>query len=620
MKYFKIFPLFFLISFSQISAQQDSSEVIFKFNSAEAKSVAIAGSFNNWTPAFHPLKKIDENSWQLKTKLADGYYYYKMVVDGNWIPDPANSEKVNDGGTNFNSILKVGNPPIPKRKTYSISFPKEKFPRPVLTDNPDFIDLYYAALNMAWQKISHGTKQNGFVENYMDEGFSEHIYQWDTNFMVAFGMYMNDLLPAIQSLDNFYRKQRNDGYIQRVYWETNGEIAHEPTKEEPMVNPPLFAWMELKYYKLTADSSRLKKALPVLIKYFVWIEENCKTEFSKNLYYTSELGSGMDNTPRINAAQTAWIDFSSQQALAAKCISQIAKIVGDEKTDAGFQYHYKRIKNDINKILWNENKEFYFDLTRNDTLANTKHIGAFWSLLSEVANDDQAKGLIKHLKNPNEFWRNHLVPTLSADDPHFDPKGHYWLGSVWAPTNYMVVKGLEKYGYENIADEIAMNHIQNMSWIYKYFTPQENQIAYEERYSDGYKTIWECYSSEFKSPATRWDNTFLSRQDFVGWSGLGPIAMLIENILGVELNGAENKIVWRLHRKDKHGIENINFKNEKISLVANPKSENQFEIKVISENPFILEIIKEGKTKSFNLPLNNARKISGGKFESVILL
>jgi len=34
---------------------------------------------------------------------------------------------------------------------------------------------------------------------------------------------------------------------------------------------------------------------------------------------------------------------------------------------------------------------------------------------------------------------------------------------------------------------------------------------------------------------------FIPRQDFVGWSGVGPIALLIENILGIQLNGLENK-------------------------------------------------------------------------------
>jgi hypothetical protein len=59
-------------------------------------------------------------------------YYYKFVVDGNWISDPMNSLKVSDGGNEFNSILKAGDLPRPTRKNGGVPFPKSKVPRPIL--------------------------------------------------------------------------------------------------------------------------------------------------------------------------------------------------------------------------------------------------------------------------------------------------------------------------------------------------------------------------------------------------------------------------------------------------------------------------------------------------------
>jgi len=61
-----------------------------------------------------------------------------------------------------------------------------------------------------------------------------------------------------------------------------------------------------------------------------------------------------------------------------------------------------------------------------------------------------------------EFNRLHRVPSLSADHPEYDPKGSYWRGGVWAPTNYMILRGLTSLGYHALAYEIGINHHSNV--------------------------------------------------------------------------------------------------------------------------------------------------------------
>lgn len=590
----KFLPFLILLGVSSVFAQQPV-QLTFNYTSSKAKAVSVAGSFNNWDASANPMTRQNDSLWSLTVSVPAGYYYYKIVVDGSWGPDPVNPKRVNDGGESFNSIIRAGNPPIPKRPTSSRPFPKDQLPRPVLS-NQDFIDLYYAAWQMAWNKVAKGTPENGFSESYMDEGFNELIYQWDTNFIVAFAMYAPEVFPAMPSLDNFYIKQDTTGYIQRVYWESNGKIANTPSEDEPMVNPPLFAWLELRYYELTGDGSRLKRVLPHLVKYYEWIDNNLR-KTGRGLYYNTPLGSGMDNTPRRGVNKAGWVDFSAQQALAAKSISRISAILKEHSLEERFKKNYQSVSSLINSLCWDNKKAFYYDLKEDGTLSPTKHIGGYWTMLSETLPKKNADAFTGHLTNPSEFYRRHLVPTLSADDPDYDPKGHYWLGSIWAPTNYMTVKGLERYGYYALADEIAENHITNMSTIYKGFDVDEEKIAYEERYADGYRTIWECYAPDTALPATRWDNTYYSRQNFVGWSGLGPIAMLIENVLGFELHGTTNTIKWRIHRGDTHGIENLSFCGDKISLVCRPVK-GGLEITSKAAKNHSLEILYKGKVYS----------------------
>ena len=69
-----------------------------------ARSVFIAGDFNNWSPNAYPMKK-EGNEWVVQLHLSAGKHLYKFVVDGKWIIDPANALwEENEHGTG-NSIV-----------------------------------------------------------------------------------------------------------------------------------------------------------------------------------------------------------------------------------------------------------------------------------------------------------------------------------------------------------------------------------------------------------------------------------------------------------------------------------------------------------------------------------
>ncbi len=572
------------------------TKTLFSYHSDSAKTVYVAGSFNNWSPDTDSMSYYGNGRWSIKLELIPNYYQYKFVVDGNWITDPNNEWMINDGGDNYNSIIKAGNPAIPERKKSQHPFPKDQLPTPVIENRPELVKLYYTAWEMAWNKIQQGTPKNDFESLYMDEGFNELIYQWDLCFITSFAVYGSHVYPVMPSLDNLYKKQKSDGYIQRVYWETDGTLANEPSKEEPMVNPPLFAWVEWRYYTITGDDSRFKHVLPVLIKYYEWVEQNCAATHGAGLFYNTPLGSGMDNTPRPNVHQAAYIDYSAQQALAAMYIAKIAQAENDLHIYDRFKNKHQVIKKSINQSLWNQNTKFYYDLTVSDSLSSTMHIGAYWTLLADVITEERLPAMLTHLTNPNEFWRPHLVPTLAANQPQYDPKGHYWLGSIWAPTNYMLIKGLMNQGQYALADSVAFNHINNIADIYYNFVPDPDKIAFDERYADSYQTLWECYSPEYNTPATRWDNTFYSRQDFVGWTGLAPIALLIENVLGFDIVGSDNQINWTIKRTDRHGIKNLRLGDQTVSLIYEKSS-----LAVECKKPFVLDIVLDGETVRYEI-------------------
>jgi hypothetical protein len=71
--------------------------MIFKLSGyKKANKVILSGSFNNWSPTELVMNKT-EDGWELPYVMGGGNYEYKFIVDGKWMPDPANPVTIGQG-------------------------------------------------------------------------------------------------------------------------------------------------------------------------------------------------------------------------------------------------------------------------------------------------------------------------------------------------------------------------------------------------------------------------------------------------------------------------------------------------------------------------------------------
>jgi hypothetical protein len=64
--------------------------------------------------------------------------------------------------------------------------------------------------------------------------------------------------------------------------------------------------------------------------------------------------------------------------------------------------------------------------------------------------------MLKRLLDPRKFWGDHVIPSISRDDPAFKPESQqYWRGTIWPATNYLVYQGLKAYRFDAVASEFA---------------------------------------------------------------------------------------------------------------------------------------------------------------------
>ncbi len=82
-----------------------------------AKRVYIAGSFNQWKER-NLVMLHTATGWELPVYLSEGTHTYRFIVDGNWLTDPSNKDKLPNEYNEYNSVIRIGKPYIFKLSGY----------------------------------------------------------------------------------------------------------------------------------------------------------------------------------------------------------------------------------------------------------------------------------------------------------------------------------------------------------------------------------------------------------------------------------------------------------------------------------------------------------------------
>lgn len=464
-------------------------------------------------------------------------------------------------------------------------------PEPIWNGHDDVIACYDFAWRTAFGNLRQSNAHSKFVSNFIDTAFNGYLFMWDSSFIVMFGKYGARAFNFQKTLDNFYSHQHKDGFICRELCE------HEPgehfSRHDPSsTGPNILGWSEWEYYCQTGDIHRLENIFDPLLAYHLWLKEH--RTWRDGTYWSTGWGCGMDNQPRLEKeyhvafshGHMVWVDACIQQVLSAKILLRIADIIGraDDEQVSVLEKEIQSLTLVINEKLWHDEDAFYYDLWKTGELNRVKSVGAYWALLADIIPKERLDRFVAHLDNEKEFKRPCRIPTLAADHPEYKSDGGYWRGGVWAPTNYMVLKGLEKNGYNDLAYDIARNCLENVIAVFKKDL-----------------TLYENYAPESS------DKGIPAKKDFVGWSALFPISILFEYVFGIHPYVREEKIVWDIRLLEKHGVKDYPFNDLSIDLICEERATENDEpsVTALCEKPIEIEIRYANKSKIIHASAKN---------------
>jgi neutral trehalase len=111
-------------------------------------------------------------------------------------------------------------------------------------------------------------------------------------------------------------------------------------------------------------------------------------------------------------------------------------------------------------------------------------IATLLPLYAGCISKERAAKLVKLLENEHQYGPAYPVPSVPTSSFWFHPK-LYWQGPSWVNMNWLIIDGLNRYGYKDHAAALRESTLEmvNKSGFHEYFDPLNGEAAGADNFS-----------------------------------------------------------------------------------------------------------------------------------------
>jgi len=308
-----------------------------------------------------------------------------------------------------------------------------------------------------------------------DFDFNE-MYYWDSYFMVQGMLQPEHKKFVVGILENLLYLQKKYGAI------PNASRMYLTGRSQP---PLLTTFIFDIYDAFKMDKKWLAGAIAVAEAEYenVWLgtrkPHNRKVYKDLSRYYDinmlhdlAEAESGWDMTPRFGRRALDYIpvDLNSLLYKYETDFVRAAKIAGNSSAVKKWKAAAEKRAKTIESLLWSNLRNFYYDYNyKKQKRGMVASLAGFYPLWAGLVSQQRAEKLVKTLR---KFEQKGGLAT--TDVSPFSQKlpgalpAQWAYPNGWAPLQYLVIKGLEQYGYHADAKRIAIKWLKtNNDWFVK---------------------------------------------------------------------------------------------------------------------------------------------------------
>lgn len=168
---------------------------------------------------------------------------------------------------------------------------------------------------------------------------------------------------------------------------------------------------------------------------------------------------------------------------ANKHLKDIAKYIGKELPE-DISASIEKGENALEQYWDAYTSQYYSREHVTHKLIKVQSIATLMPLYSGVISKERAEQLVRHLYNPQTFGTDYPIPSVPKSSEWFKEHG-YWQGPTWMNTNWLIIDGLRRYKFDEIADAVSVSSLEMVlkNGFYEYFSPLDASPAGIENFS-----------------------------------------------------------------------------------------------------------------------------------------
>lgn len=321
-----------------------------------------------------------------------------------------------------------------------------------------------------------------------------NFYVFSRNPLWGWGHGHQVLHESLGMLAYAYLDSRSAGNSQRVFMEQqreDGLIAYRhgprglqdyPHNNVPTTSAPFFSWINWEIYQVGKDKQFLEDAYISGAKYTQWLIKNRDQDKDGtfewgpngiienvrdwyNVVFRVSAERYLDVDKEDISDELECLDLTLMIIKEERSLARMATALGKSEQAKEWLMKAEKTSRLVNERMWDDSSGFYYSVNKSDHSwkfldrdLRLQEIIGFLALWAEVAPKERADRLVATLCDTTKFWRRYGIPTLSARDPWYNPNVDYcckWNGPVWMLWDYMVYDGLRRYGYQDVAHQLA---------------------------------------------------------------------------------------------------------------------------------------------------------------------
>ncbi len=306
------------------------------------------------------------------------------------------------------------------------------------------------------------------------------VWQWDAYFHALAYRHVEMKLAKDQVrivLDH----QREDGMIPDAVHDEGTVTRLTFPVEADVTKPPLVAWAAWKLYETDGDREFLDEIYEPIVRWNNWWFEKNDVDGNGLCEYQHPFSSGLDDSPLWDDGLPVEApDLNTYLCLQQESLAKIAAAIGEREDAERWASRAEVMAKRMLEKMWDaEAGVFWAARPLADGRAPVRVRTPFnlFPLVTGRMPPEVAARLAAHLTDERQFWTRYPVPTVARDDPKYDPQT-MWRGPTWVNVNYLLVEGLQRAGYPELARELRRRTLEMMlreDDIYEYYHPETGE-------------------------------------------------------------------------------------------------------------------------------------------------